>query len=332
MGVYGGGDNGASERARQEAARQAEIERQRLADEAAASKAEAERRYQAEIDRHNAQLAQQKADAEEMRKTLEAQNAATLAAQQKIEADRKAERDADLARQEKLRADDIARQEAERKAAEEKATQNATTLSKYSTDRQGVIDSARSSVTSAFAPYDDNFFNKYATDYTDYYKPQIAQQYDDAKRATTFNFANKGSLNSTAAARAFGRLDQTRAQAEAETAQKAASAAAGFRGTVDQQRADLLNGIFNAASAAPPITVDNIGEANNSLRSLSTALTSPVSLAASAAGAIKPPVFASLTNPFGVTSTGASIRPTAGSTSSNGAYSSSGGSSGRLVN
>lgn len=350
-----GGDNGASERARVEASRQSEAERQRLAEEAAAAKAEAERRYLAEQARQDAILAQSRADAEAMRKDLEDRAAATLAAQQKIEDQRKAERDADLARQEKQRSDDIAaalaqrkadqdaaqkqrddelaRQEGLRKAAEDKAVANAATLGKYSTDRQSLIDNARTSVASAFDPYNDDFYNKYASDYSAYYKPQIQQQYDDAKRATTFNFADRGSLNSTAAARAFGRLDQTRAAAEGEVAQKAASAAAGFRGTVDSQRSSLLNGIFSAASAAPPITVDSIGQANDSLRSLTTQLTAPVSLAASAASAIKPPVFSTLTNPFGVVNNGAgALRATTGGTGSNGAYSGSGGSSGRLVN
>lgn len=344
MAIYG--DGGASKRAADNAAaeanRQAAAERQRLADEAAAAKVEADRRAEEEKTRQQTQFDAQQAEAERQRQAIIDANNATLTQQQKIEDARKAERDADLARQDKLRTDDLAaaqkqrnddlaRQDAQQKAAQDKATQNAATLTGYSNDRQKLIDNARTSVSSAFDPYNEDFYSKYANDYTQFYKPQVAQQYDDAKRATTFNFANRGNLDSTAAARAFGRLDQTRTAAEADIAQKAQSAASGFRSTVDSQRASLLSGIFGAASAAPPITVDNIGGANDSLRALSTSLTAPVSLAGSVASAVTPPAYGTMTNPFNVPGS-AAVRPVVAGGGANGAYTTSNGSSGRLVN
>jgi hypothetical protein len=319
------GGNQAAQRAADasaaEAARQAQLERDRLAQEAADAKAEAERRAAEDQKRYEDQLATQKAEAEAQRKAIEDANAATLAAQQKIEDQRKADREADLKRQ-----DD------ERKAAEQLAADNAKKLTDYSTNRQDLIDNARSNVSGAFAPFDDSFYKNYADTYVGTMTPQLEQDYKDAKRAATFNFANRGTLDSTAAARAFGRLDQQRESAGADIAQRAQSAASAFRGDVDSQRQQLLNGIFSAANSAPPITVDNIGDANASLRSLSASLNSPVSLAASAASTVTPPAFGSLTNPFGASTYSPYSRATTVSAGTNGAYTSSGGTSGRLVN
>lgn len=306
----------AAEAAAAEQARQAEIERARLAEEARIAKEEADRRYAEEQARQNKLLEQQRTDAEALRKQLQDQEAFRLSELARIEAERKAERDAELQRQNKERAD-----------AEAAAKQRADQLSAYNTDRQRIIDNARSQIEGAFSGYDGGFFDTFANDFIDAQKPQIAQQYDDAKRGATFDFARRGNLRSTAAARAFGRLDQTRAEAEGDLAQQATSAANQFRSSVAAQRANALNSIFGAVNAAPVITADNVGEANDSLRYLSSALSAPVQLASTAG--VQAPQLSPLTNIF---NTSRSAAPRTNSTSGGSAiYSGSGGGTGRLV-
>lgn len=322
------GDGGASARAsaaaQAEAERQAAAERTRLADEASAAKAETERRAADEAARFQQQLDQQKADAAALRDQIAGQETARLTAQQKVEEERKAEREADLLRQSQ-----------EQKAAEAAAAKKASDLSAYNTGRQTLVDDARGKVNSAFAPYDDSYYTGYANDYVSYYKPQLAQAFDDAKRKATYNYANRGSLASSTAARAFGRLDQERTQEEADIAQRAQSAANTLRQGVDTQRSKLLDGIFGALGSAPVITADNVGDANSALAQIGSALNTPVSLAGTMASTISPPAFGSLDpNVFTIPGAGAPVPRAsvgAGGVNTYGAVNRSGGS-GRLVN
>lgn len=316
---FGGGSAArqAADRAAAEQARQNEIERARIAEESRIAKEEADRRYAEQVAREEKRVAEERANAEALRKQIADQEAFRLSEMRRIEAARKAERDAD-----------IARQAQERTAAEQAARDKATQLATYNTQRQGLIDNARSQIEKAFGSYNDDYYNDYAQDYVAAAKPQIARQYDDAKRATTFGFARRGNLESTAAARQFGRLDETRADAEANIAQEAQSAASRYRSSVDVQRAQLLNSIFGAVSAAPVITADNVGEANNALNYISTALSSPVNLAGSASR-IAPPTFGQIGNIFSTQPSQAGAPRTSYNTG--GGIPSSSGSSGRLV-
>lgn len=317
--MCGGGKaaRAAADAAAREQQRQAEIERARLAEEARIAKEEADRRYAEQAERDQARLAEERANAELLRRQIADQEAFRLSEMARIEAARKAERDADLARQ-----------AAERTAAEQAAAGRATQLATYNTNRQGLIDSARGRIEAAFGQYNDDYYNRYASDYVAAAKPQIERQYDDAKRATTFNFARRGNLQSSAAGRAFGRLDETRADAEANVAQEAQSAASRFRSTVDGQRSQLLNSIFGAVSAAPVITADNVGEANNALSYITNALAAPVSLAGSTSK-IAPPSFGQIGSIFSTQQSSPGV-PRSGYNTGGGIPSSSG-SSGRLV-
>jgi hypothetical protein len=309
----------AADAAAAEQKRQFEIEQERLRAESEAAKAEAERRFAAEQARYEALLAQQRAEAEAARKQLEDQANRQLTEQQRIEAERKAEREADLARQ-----------ALERSNAEKAAAEKATALRGYNDNRQSLVDGARQQIESFFMPYNDEYFGKVAGDYVGAMKPQLEQQYDDAKRATTFSFANKGTLDSTAAARAFGRVDQTRAKAAGDIAQNAQAFAGDVRGSIDKQRNDLLSGVFGAINAAPVITADNVGDANSSLASLTSALSAPVSMAQSSASKFTLPSYGNLSQLFETPASSPGAR-TSYSGGTGASYGSNRGSSGRLV-
>lgn len=321
----------AANNAAAEAQRQADIERARLAEEARIAKEEADKRYAEELVRQQARDDAARADAEAFKQKLIEQEAFRLSEQQRIEDQRKADRESDLKRADELRNAELARQDKERKDAEAAQAAKAAALTSYNAGRQQLVDSSRGQVEAAFAPFNDQYYSQYENDYVNAQKPKIAQQYDDAKRATTFGFARRGNLESTAAARNFGRLDQTRAEAEADVAQKAKTASGAFRQSTEAQKASLLNSIFGAVNAAPVITVDNVGEANNSLNSLTNALSSPVDFARSAAGSITPPGFGDLGSIFTLPGQAAARPITYGGGSGTSSLSSRGGSSGRLV-
>lgn len=352
--MCGGGKSAraAADQAAREQTRQAEIERARIAEEARVAKEEADRRYAEEAARQEARLAEERANAEALRKQIADQEGFRLSEMARIEAARKAEREADLAAQERIRNEDIARQTGqraedlarqkaesdailarqakERADAEAAAADRARALGQYSTNRQTTIDAARRQIEGAFGGYDDNHFNSFAQSYIDAAKPQVARQYDDAKRETTFGFARRGNLKSTAAARQFGRLDETRAEAEANIGQQAQNAAAQYRSTVDSQRQNLLSSVFGAANAAPVVTADNIGEAGASLDYLNSALSNPISTAGNIAGRIAAPSFAPLSNIF-ATAQSKAAAPRTGTSAGSVPVVSNSGSSGRLV-
>jgi hypothetical protein len=68
--------------------------------------------------------------------------------------------------------------------------------------RQKRIDDGRKLIDQQFDLFKKNpaFFDRYRGAITDYYRPQIQSQYADAKRNTTFQLADAGTLRSTAAA------------------------------------------------------------------------------------------------------------------------------------
>jgi hypothetical protein len=316
MCLGGGKNRAAASNAQVEAERQYALEVERLRQEAATAKAEADARAAEEARRNDDRLAAQRTDAENLRKQLADQEAFRLSEMQRIEAQRKSERDADLAAQ-----------AAERKAAEDAATARAAALQKYNTDRQAMLDAATTQINSSFGGFNDNYFSGIAQGVVDMYRPQIAQQYEDARRQSVFRLADRGNLRSTSAARVFGRLDQQRGLAENEAAAQGMAAANQIRDRVQSQRANLLNSVFSTANAAPVITGDNIGEAGSALSGLSRALASPVSLAGS--GVNTTPSFGQLSTVFTPANNNSPYRQAAPSARLVGAY---GGGSGRLVN
>ena len=68
--------------------------------------------------------------------------------------------------------------------------------------RQQRLDEGRKLIDQQFDLFKKNpaFFDRYRGAITDYYRPQIQGQYADAKRNTTFQLADAGTLRSTAAA------------------------------------------------------------------------------------------------------------------------------------
>lgn len=99
----------------------------------------------------------------------------------------------DLARQQQQQADE-ARADQARKAASLK---------------QGM-----GNIDNAFAGFNDDYFANLSKSYRDYAKPQLDDQYEEAKKNITYSLARKGNLNSTVAGDQMALLDRQYANNE----------------------------------------------------------------------------------------------------------------------
>jgi len=231
-------------RQEEEARRQREEDRKRAEEERAREQAEYDRRYAQEQERARRAEEQRRQDAEAYQRRLEEVE------RQRLENERRTTEENRRAREE-----ENARREQERRTAAEAEERRAQEARNEATARQARIDGAVSSVDNAFAGFNDDYFNKFVADYTGFYAPQIGSQYDDAVKKKTYDLAEKGTLDSTTAAKAYGKLAETRAAAEAKTAADARNAANNFRAGVIENKNNLRSMAQSGAQIGDPSLV-----------------------------------------------------------------------------
>lgn len=133
-------------------------------------------------------------------------------------------------------------------------------------ERQSRIASGQGAIDNAFSIFDPAYFDQFTKSYTDYYNPQADEQFGKARQNLRYDFARKGTLNSTPAQSKFGDLLNSYSDARDQIAANAASATDGLRGQVSQNKSSLYN--QNAAAADPSAAA--VGAAG-SVGSLTTA-------------------------------------------------------------
>lgn len=219
-----------------EAARQRQLEQQLAEDRLRQERelyeqqrADAERRYQE-------QLALQNAENQRQRDLIQAE------INRREEAERAAE----------------AQRQAERQATAASAAERAAQARAYAEERNRFIEDSTAQVNQAYAGFDDTYFNKFAQEFVDYYKPQVRREYGAASNQATYGFSDAGTLRSSMAAEAFGDLARARTEKEAGVAGEAQDRAQGFRDDITTQKNDALRSIYDAASIAPPILEDGM--------------------------------------------------------------------------
>jgi hypothetical protein len=234
-----------AEAARQRAAEQARAEeRLRIEQEMAnTQRADQERRYQE-------QLAAGQAEAERQRQILTG------------EIERRAELERGAA----------AQQQAERDAERAQTAERARQAREFATQRQTKMDEAKAGVDSAYAGFDDTYFQKFAQDFTSHYAPQIQREYADQRGQTTNSFADAGTLRSSMSADAFGDLTRGRGEKEAQVASAAQDRAQAFEDDILGQKNDALTAINSAGSAASPLLPDGSFDVASSLGGLNSQL------------------------------------------------------------
>jgi len=117
--------------------------------------------------------------------------------------------------------------------------------------RQARIKSGMENINNAFAGYDDAFYNERATDYMNYAKPEIEDQYVDAMKDLTRALARSGNLNSSLAAQRRADLLEKRNKAEVDAARRGQGYANDTRAALANVKSNLIQ--QNNALADPTL-------------------------------------------------------------------------------
>jgi len=115
--------------------------------------------------------------------------------------------------------------------------------------RQDKIKAGQSKIDEAFGQFNDPYFTGYQQTYTDYYRPQIADQYKEARGKLIAALAGRGVLNSSIGGNALARVEKQRADAEGAVANQAVDATNNLKGQVEQTKTNLYN--LNRSAADP---------------------------------------------------------------------------------
>ena len=116
-------------------------------------------------------------------------------------------------------------------------------------ERQARIVQGTSAIDSAFSGFNDDFYNNYQNTYTDYYYPQLDDQYNDARKRLTLQLAKTGNLTSSAGINQMGDLQEYYNTQRTGITNQALNAANDLRADVDMRKSQLY---ADNRSAADP--------------------------------------------------------------------------------
>lgn len=126
--------------------------------------------------------------------------------------------------------------------------------------RQHDVDLGRIGIDKAFNKFGDGYYDKYKSDYTGYYFPQLDDQYEEVVDKTTAALAGRGMLESSVGAAQYADLAKKQAEARTNIANEAQDAANKMRGTVENAKSSLYG--LNEASANPQaVNAQAVGQA-----------------------------------------------------------------------
>ena len=115
--------------------------------------------------------------------------------------------------------------------------------------RQERIATGQASIDQSFAGFNDDFYNQYQQDYTDYYNPQLDDQFADANKRLTLQLAQSGNLTGSVGARQLADLRKNYDDQKLAIAGNASNAVQGLRSDIDNNRSQLY---ANNRAAADP--------------------------------------------------------------------------------
>jgi hypothetical protein len=105
-------------------------------------------------------------------------------------------------------------------------------------ERQARIKAGLSDIKAGFKGFDDKFYNNYEGGIVDYYMPQVADQYGDARDELTYRLARAGTGRSSAAADATADLTKQNLVNTGDVYAKADTAAGDLRNRVNKEKAN----------------------------------------------------------------------------------------------
>jgi hypothetical protein len=116
-------------------------------------------------------------------------------------------------------------------------------------ERQARIMQGVSNIDSAFAGFNDDFYQGYQDDYLGYYTPQIEDQYNDAVKRLTLRLAQTGNLTGSVGADQLGDLLKYYNTQKTSLTNRALDATNTLRGDIDSRKSQLY--ADNRAAADP---------------------------------------------------------------------------------
>lgn len=120
-------------------------------------------------------------------------------------------------------------------------------------ERQARIKQGMANIDTAFTPFNDAYYSGKSKAYSDYYLPQLQQQFNDANSALRLQLSASGLGDSSAAAFGSSKLAKEYADRQADIAAKAGDYAGTARQSVQDMRNQLvsqLNATSDAGAAA----------------------------------------------------------------------------------
>ena len=129
---------------------------------------------------------------------------------------------------------------------------------------QEQIDSGMATINQNFAGFNDDFYKKAATDYTNYATPQMMGDYQNTKNNLTYSLARSGILNSGAAVSKNASLSKELSTNESNIANTAQDQSNQLRTNVSNQRNSLISQV--EAGAKPGEVATSTAAATSSLR------------------------------------------------------------------
>lgn len=136
--------------------------------------------------------------------------------------------------------------------------------------RQARIRAGTSSIASTFSQFDDEFYDARRKAYTDFARPQLDEQANEAREQSIFALARNGTMNGTARIEQTADIDKTYADNLQDIESRGLDFASQARNSVEGARADLVSAL--------QVTGDNAGAANAALtRAQSLATPEPYS-------------------------------------------------------
>ena len=115
--------------------------------------------------------------------------------------------------------------------------------------RQARIAQGQQGIDSAFSGFNDEFYGNYGKQYSDYYDPQLNDQYGDAVKRLTLQLAQTGNLTGSAGATQLSDLKKFYDTQKMSMTNQSLDAVNQLRGNIDQRKSQLY--ADNRAAADP---------------------------------------------------------------------------------
>jgi hypothetical protein len=118
-------------------------------------------------------------------------------------------------------------------------------------EREQRVGQGKEKIDQAFSVFDPQYFDKFQSDYLNYYNPQVDEQFGDARQNLKYDLYRSGTQDSTPGQQKFGDLIEDYGNRRREVASKALEATNAIRSSVEGNKSDLYQ--QNVAASDPSL-------------------------------------------------------------------------------